>query len=567
MPDNDAVLERIKETKTHFVDVLYSNVRAEQETDQTYIEDTFKVPEIHEPHHIYRAGLGVRIVDAPAEHIVTSNPQVFFHPRSKTKTANESALKLSKLVNEHWLPVIQKQNPNIFKEFIKAQLGRGEAFFKVVHNESWVTDGKVKQGLPVRFLVPDSMVVYASPEENDDGIPDRVIVYYQIPQVRDLILKYPLLNDPNKDEKRMIHWWEYYDASHRYIEADDVAITKDGLQKNIYGFVPFVRKYSGFGRRSPSGELSSLIVSDIRRSRDLLREECATRSNIASIDFLFAHKPHTFIGKGLVASEIAASVSYGAYDINAIDAEPAQIRVEVLDIKPSLEMERHHINVVQELNQRHPFIMAGFPQGTSGRQQDMTNISAMSRYNSSVENTENAFATVLKIALHLCATIPGLKPAGISLGDLQTEFDIEVRLKAKDPIMEDRLITLGDRLWNSGKGSISLSRFHTQYQGLTEDESKREIAKMLADQITIYNPDVAAVMGMVAAEESGMDIYLEKVRERRGELEKQPGLREPLPKTGEERIQGEVETEAGLEQGVAGMRGARVAPERFTRRD
>src|SRR3990167_10404607 len=124
------ILEEIRQTKEHYTTNLYNKVRAEQKIDQEYIDDTFSVPEIHEPHNIYRAGLGDRIVNAPAERIVTSNPQVFFHPRQNTKSAHESALKLSELVNGHWIPILRKQNPNIFKEFIKNQLGRGEAFFR-----------------------------------------------------------------------------------------------------------------------------------------------------------------------------------------------------------------------------------------------------------------------------------------------------------------------------------------------------------------------------------------------------------------------------------------------------
>ena len=566
MADEETVLDRIKEIKTRFVDTLYTSVRKEQKIDETYIDDTFSVEEIHEPHHIYRAGLGVRIVDSPAEHIVTSNPQVFFHSRSGTKASIESALKLSGLVNGHWLPVIQKQNPNIFKEFIKAQLGRGEAFFKVVHNESWVTGKKVKKGLPVRFIVLDPMVIYASPEEGEDGIPDQVVIYYQIKQTKDLIVKYPILLDRSPSKGDMVDWWEFYDSKWRYIEADGLPITKGGLQENIYRQSPFVRKYSGFGRRSPSGELSSLIVSDIRRSRDLIREECAMRSNMASILFLFAHKSKTLMTSGQIdVAKMQEEVQWGEYVWNVIQQVPPDTKLLETDIQLTPDVFSRHTQIVQELNQRHPFIMAGFPQGTSGRQQDMTNVSAMSRYDSTVENTEWAFATALKMALKLCAIIPGLKPEGVSQKDLETEFDVEVKLKAKDPIMEDRLITLGDRLWNSGKGSISLSRFHTEYQGLTEDESKKEIAKMLADQITIYNPDVAAVMGMVAAEESGMEIWLEKARQRREQMEAQPGLREPLPKTSVERIQGETETELGREMGTEGQRGARVAPSRYTR--
>jgi len=561
----EGILDRIKDVKTNFVDNLYNSVRTEQGIDQTYIDDSFPVPEIHEPHHIYRAGLGVRIVDAPAEQIVTSNPQVFFHPRSTNKQASESALKLSELVNKHWLPIIQKQNPNVFREFVKAQLGRGEAFFKVVHNETWVTGDKIKEGLPVRFIVLDPMVIYASPEEDDEGIPNQVVVSYQVKQTKDLIVKYPILKD-RTSTKDMVDWWEYYDSKNRYIEADGLPITQDGLQPNIYGVTPFVRKYSGFGRRSPSGELSNLIVSDIRRSRDLIREECAMRSNMASILFLFAHKSKTLITSGQIdVAKMQEEVQWGEYVWNIIQGVPPDTRLLETDIQLTPDVFARHLQIVQELNQRHPFIMAGFPQGTSGRQQDMTETAAMRRYDSVVENTEWAFATALKMAIKLCATIPGLKPEEVSQKDLETEFDIEVRLKVKDPIENDRRITLGDRLWNSGKGSISLSRFHTEYQGLTEDESKKEIARMLADQITIYNPDVAAVMGMVAAEESGMEIYLEKAKERRTQMEGQQGLRKELPVTSQERIQGETQTPLGQEIGTEGQRGARMSPERYER--
>tara|TARA_Y100000310_G_scaffold144390_1_gene143631 strand:+ start:4704 stop:6395 length:1692 start_codon:yes stop_codon:yes gene_type:complete len=561
MPKGKDAIDIVKQ---RYVNGLYTTVRAEQKTDQEYIDDSFEVPEIHEPHHIYRAGLGQRIVDAPAEQIITSNPQVFFYPRSSSKTALASALKLSELVNSQWLPIIQKQNPNIFKEFIKAQLGRGEAFFRVSHNESWRKGDRI--GIPVRFIVPESMVVYASPEEDDEGVPEQVVVYYQIQQFEDLIPKYPFLSgyDPRKGD--VVTWWEYYNKETRYIEVGGVPVTQGGVQANAYGFTPFVRKLSGFGRRSPDGELANLIVSDLKRSRDLIREECAMRSNMASVMFLFAHKSKTLMTSGMVdVDKVREELSFGEYTLNVIQGVPPDTKFIESEIELSPEVFRRHSEIVTELNQRHPFIMAGFPWGTSGRQQDMTQTSAMRRYDATVENTEYAFATAIKQALRLCANIPNLRPEGILLNDLNTEYDIVVKLKVKDPIEEDRKITLGDRLWNSGNGSISLSKFHVDYQGMTEEESKKEIARILADQITIYNPDMAAVMGMVAAEEGGMADWLAKAQAQRQQLEQQPGIRQPLPRTGQERIQGETQTPSGREQGVAGMRGARMPPERFTR--
>jgi hypothetical protein len=92
------------------------------------------------------------------------------------------------------------------------------------------------------------------------------------------------------------------------------------------------------------------------------------------------------------------------------------------------------------------------------------------------------------------------------------------------------------------------------------------MAKMLADMVTIYNPDWAEVAGMVAAEESGMDIWLQKARQRRKEKEAQRrGLAEPPPITTQERALGEVKTELGREYPIEGTRGARFPPERYVR--
>ncbi len=554
--------EEIHELKTYYTDILYGKVRNEQETDQTYIDDTFKVPEIKTPHHIYRSGLGTRIVDAPSEQIITSNPQVFVNV---LKGSKESGEKLGGMLNQEWMPILKRQNPNVFKGFLKSQLSRGEAFYKVVHNESWVTGKQLKVGLPVFLLVLDPMVIYASPEEDENGIPERVIVLYQR-QPQDVIVKYPEWSNPKNvggKKKGTVEWFEYWDKDTRYFEADGVPVLKGEVQPNIYGFTPFVRKYSGFGRRSPDGELASLIVSDIRGSRDLIRQECAMASNIASVMFLYAHKPLTVITSGSVDEDkLRDEFTLGAYAVNLLQGVPTDTKIVPFDIQPSPEMFHHHESIMSQLNQRHPFIMTNFPFGSSGYQQREVYEAAYRRYDSVVDSINDATATAIEMAVKILIAVPGLKE-GTSLRkkDLDVDFNCEVELRAKDPLEEDRKITLGDRLWNGGKGSISLKRFHTKFQGMTDDESKQEVASMLADQVTIFNPDVAAVMGMVAAQESGMERWLEQARQEKTET----GVRQPLPPTGEERIKGEAKTELGLGMGVSQPRGARIPPERYTR--
>lgn len=547
--------EEILDYKEHYIKTLYAKTRAEQAVDELYYNDEFPVEEVKDPHHIYRSGLGTRIIDAPAENIITRNPQAFF---DVLKGSNDSRLRISEMVNQVWIDILRRQNPHVLKEFVKQQLGYGEAYFKVIHSQPWMSK---KTGLPIHFIVLNSSVIYGSPEEDVNGVPERVIVFYDR-QPADVIVRYPSWSNPKKrDEKSQVEWFEYWDSEQRYFEADGEPVLQGEVQQNVYGFVPFVRKYAGFGRRSPDGELSKLIVSDIRRSRDLLREECAMRSNIASVMYLFAHKPKTIISSGNIDQNQVNELSFGAYDLNVLENVPPDTKIETEDIVPSPEAFKHHADIVAELNQRHPFIMAGFPWGTSGRQQDMTQLTAMRRYDSIVENTENAFATAIEMALKICRKL-NLKPDELREKDLDLKVKCQVKLKAADELEQDRRITLGDRLWAQGNGSISLQRFHTEFQGLTEDEHKKEVARMLADKVTIFNPDVATVMGMVAAQESGMERWLEMAQARRQEME---GVMKPQTPTQQKRTQGEVQTELGQEMGVEGNRGARTPPERYTR--
>lgn len=571
-------IKEIRDLKKYYKDELYGLVRKEQKIDQAYIDDTFDAG-VKKPHRVFRSGIGRKMVDAPAEQIVTLNPQAFIETKNK-----EMGARISKAIND-WIDILRRQNPNPFKESVKNKLGRGENYIYVCHNEDWVTslknekgkeikskDGKpifIRDGLPVHFMVLDPMVIYGSPEEDENGIPKKVIVFYER-QPQDVIVGYPDWGNPNKagegrNKKKKVEWLEYWDKGIRYFEGDEGFALKGGIQKNVYGFPPFVRKYTGFGKRSPDGELSHLIVSDIRFTRSLIAEECMLRSDIASIIHLFGHKPRTLVvPEGTDIEKLREALSFGAYDINIV---PEGTKF-VDDISPSVpvEMLQRLADVRAEIAQRCPFIMAGFPMGMGGRQQGMTDVAAMRRYDTVIENTESEWATAFEMAFKIMKAIPTLLPEGLLEADLNVAFKCTVKLKAKDPIEEDRLITLGDRLRRLPNPGIDLETFHTEFMGYTQYKSKEIMAKMLADMVTIYNPDVAEIMGMVAAEEAGMERWLEQVRQRRQMLQRQQGgLGQVPPPTTQERVQGEVETPLGREMGTEGTRGARIPPRRYYR--
>lgn len=551
---------------------LYQGVRTEQEKDQRFHNDTFEVTGIKKPHKVVRIGTGTRIVDVPAEQMVTSNPQAFFYVLKGRQDATE---RLSQEVNLNWIELLRQQNPNTFKESVKNLLGRGENYIKLCHNETWVSGSKIRSGLPVLFLIPDPMVIYGSPREDDCGwipncgVPNNVIVFYER-QPLEVIVNYPSWSNPKKageegsNKNKKVEWFEYWDKDVRYFEADGEPVLKGGINTNIYGFVPFVRKYSGFGRRSPEGKLEDLIMSDIRPSRGLIEEECCLMSDISSIFHLFAHKTKTIITDADIdEGKLKDSLAFGAYDLNYIQIPAEAKRFDIQDInieQPSAELFAHLRDVQTRIVQRHPFLMVGYPLGTSGRQQDITSMAAMRRYDTVIEGLELAFATAIEMALGICQIVPTLKPDGIRKSDLDTVYKCEIRLKAKDPVEEDRLVTLGERLWNFGDGSIDLETLHTQFQGRTQEESKRIRAKLFAEKL-IYGSDAAQVLSMVFQEESGLEAFLEQLKQGEG----QGGLGGKPTPTQQRRLQGEIQTETGREQAPEGVRGGRTPPAGYLR--
>jgi len=356
-------IDEIRQLKTKLIDQIYARTRAEQAIDDTYINDTFDVPEISNPKKLYRLGTGREMVDKPAEQIVTSNPQAI---AGILKGKTESAERISRLINDEWIPVLKRQNPNPFKETVKNKLGRGESYIKIVHNADFIRSGR---GLPVHFLILEPMVVYGSPEEDLHGRPERVIVYFKR-QLADVLTIYngergqlKWGNPKNRRgtaEDNYVEWVEYWDNKHYYFEADGEPVLKGSIQEHKYGVTPFVRKHSGFGRRSPDGDLVSLIVSDIRFSRDLLRLECAIQSDIATSLHLFSHpRVDLFVPEGVEVDGGQLEQDYdmgpGAFNALPEGIPPTHLK-EGIRLLPTQEAFQHSVDIRNRLVQRNPFI-------------------------------------------------------------------------------------------------------------------------------------------------------------------------------------------------------------------
>ena len=580
-------LAEIRELKEYYTKDLYNDLRGEQRIDLSYINDTFGVPEVKQPHEVFHEGLAYKIVSSAAEQMVTSNPQAFLYTDKKTQ--QESAKKLSREINEKWVTGFKRQVPNLFKELVKNKIGLGESYIKLVHNESWVTGKQQKTGTPVMFIPLDPIVVYASPQDDNSGwhprigVPNQVVVSYPR-QPNDVMRKYPSWSNPRLRDitgvsrsggtkgdhaRELVDWWEYWDKDIRYFEADGEPVLKGGIQPNDYGFTPFVHKYSGFGKESPDGDLSSLAVSDIRMARDLIREVYILGSDIASILHLFAHKPVTIVlpsGEEVDENSLRKNLDLGSYSLNLLYL-PEGSEIHWGDtISPDAEMFRYYQEKKAELFQRFPFINAGFPFGSSGRQQDLSMTSGMKRYESVIENTQDQTSTAIEMALAITKKIPKLLPEGISRGDLDIDYRCQVLLRADDPVEADRKATLGSRLYQQGE--VDLYTNLTKYQGYSQTEADDIITNLLVELVTFKSPEIAQLLGMKAAEKAGMLDELLELRKQQQQTEKGQRILGQMPPPSEMRQRtGEVESPIAREMidDALRARGQRRSPERFTR--
>jgi hypothetical protein len=546
----------------YYKNTLYSTVRNEQRTDEEFYKDEFPVPWIKKPLVVSRTGAAAELIDVPVAQLASSSLKVYRPALKETSSAKGSAVNISKYLNQTALRQIMKQNPNPKLEYYKNQFLRGEAWIQVMHNQTWVT-GEKKSGLPFHLLLRDPMIVYASPNEDQDGIPEEAFIFYdRMPWIVQVL--YPAWSNPKhagtgeSGSKQNVGWMEYWTPDTRYFEADGESVLLDPDSRNPYGFVPLVHKIASFGKSSEAGQMQDLIVSRIRKYRDLLRRNAAMTSDVDSMYHLYAnpsqdvqpidpeiHIPENFAKKYVFGPGHTNEIPYGIEIKRGIDLMPSM--PEVLQWNYAIEA---------QLGRKIPGALMGMPQGASGRLQDMTYTAAMQSYSIEQANLENAFATAFSMALRIMDEWPGdgLIPEGMSKDDIGGNYDVVCELKVDDPMYRDRKINAGRT--EVVAGMRSLKTYLMKDRDMTEDEADEEIDQILAEKYMFQSPDIAELMQVRAAEKSGMMGDMQALKARRQELEKKikqfPLGAQIGSQGGEPRI-GNVQTELGQEMSDVGM--------------
>ena len=309
--------------------------------------------------------------------------------------------------------------------------------------------------------------------------------------------------------------------------------------------------------------MEELIVGRLTKKRALLERECAITSDI---DFTI----HAYSNKSITVQPVDDLHSVpdnfeeqwyaGAGGVNEI---PFGIAVTPsVDIPPKPEAFNYLFAVGAAVGRETPLSLTGAQVGETGRQQDISRTIALQRYEGMVEGVSNALSTSFEMALKICEEMPTLYPSEwLKRNDTKYYTEILIDLKPEDPIEADRKATLGSRLVSMHE--ISPITNLVRYKGYTLDEAEAEMVDMLKWRVLLESPEIARLIGMRAAEKSGMAEYLKM-------LQTQPpteGMLTPPPPSGMQRAQGEVGTPIGKELSDAfmGGYGQRQSPQRYTR--
>ncbi len=512
-------VKEIRDLKEYYVKDLHTNRVANQRSAQTFYDDSFEV-DIKTPMKVSRTGTGAWLVDGPASHIITRNPQAFLKPKRQNEVCRTSQEKVNALYN-HWLREIIRQTPQPLKEFVKNLLLRGEGWINPSWREDWTNESAF---IPITFFVPDPLNIYGSPVE-DRGIPESLIVWQKVSalMIRRLYPKWQ--SEKNYKPKQSIAWMAYYDAESRYFEADGKDVEGEEIQPNILGIVPFIHAYSGFGKDSPDGDPMSQTIGRLDKVQDLLIQECEINSDINSTLRKFSQPKVDF--ETDLNTDIDTEQIKNNYDMSAGAANvlPPGIRIkEGVRVQPSQETFQHFANIRGRISLEAPPIMAGLPGGTSGRQEDIVGTHFIRRFDSVVEAAEIAWAKALDMGKQILTVYPKFlpltewleKPEGgeqeltIDKDDLDNVSPCEVKLKAIDPIEDDRKLMAGRALWK--EGAISHKTLLIDHVGYTPDKADEEITQTIAEKIVTQSPLLMELIGKHAFEKLGMKDELEALQ-------------------------------------------------------
>jgi hypothetical protein len=530
-----------------FMETRHGTRIGEQTIDQTFVEDTYKipVPEFVKAEYIFRTGFVASLMNSITQQAISFLPKVY--TESKNKTSQGGADRVAVIGNK-WCKTLSKQSIHPFRQSFKAgAFTRGEEWNYIVHNDRLMRiDGWQElfpNELPVHFIPFDPMVVFHEPSEEIDGKPKRVIVKFKrlISELHEI---YPDWT-PEETKQKEVEFWMYFDKDRSYAEADKKVLFS---RPNPYGFVPFVHKYSGYGVETQSKDPALLAFTRTRMIRDRIKEDAkmSTEFNYNQSELVWKVMNLLWPLNTPVPADLLTAYSKKPGSLNILSV-PQGVAPTIEDSKAlGADSFAYRNQVRADLNAEHPLSMRGIASGTSGRQEDIMSSAGMSMYDSPIEATGSLWSEALDMAIQICS-IPDLKllPEGLQETDKSSYTELRVDIKRVDPTDLSRKAAEGDRRFQMG--IIDLEELYVEYMGKTREQALKLKARVWIEQAMRNDPAFIQLITQTAAEEMGQEEKLAQIREM---IQGGAKAINPTPQTGskggEQRL-GNIKTVQGVE--------------------
>jgi len=346
--------------------------------------------------------------------------------------------------------------------------------------------------------------MYLIKEDSTGTVLEAIMCFERL--VRDIQAVYPEWKPKSgQQDKDKVEFWCYWDKDIKYAEADGIPLF-NGVAENLYGFVPLIHAYSGFGMSDESGDPEKLAMSYIRRLRGKTKEETTIHSDLSLDIHKFVHRYTLLINKSgaVIKPDAFQEFTTAPYHISQIDLPPgAELQHPAEAPLPDPQIFAYYQGIKNDLALEIPPALRGIPSGVGGRQEDILKTSGLQSYNCVIRNASHAFARAIGMGLRMISEdkVPNLLPPGLKQSDIGGDYTVKMDMKAVDQI---------ERMRNSVEGRTKVSsglmsrREYLISIGMTEEEADDELDMILAEQYMLQNPDIAGFMGWKVAKEAWM---------------------------------------------------------------
>jgi len=555
----------------------------EQAEDQKFFTDEYDLPLIKDTKYQIKTGYVADMANTITNQLIGTNPRCYVEPKNHGENTKKASDRVARTGNE-WLSYWLRAYSNPYRETFKDKFVRGESYIYLVHNEAlakWMKgkwQEETPKTCPVIPIFYDPMVVFIDPSEELNGQPSRVVVSYKR-TAGDLHTRYPYWDTGDLKPSKLIDFFLYYDKDNVFAFAGDLKegapLFSDsdgnlsngtGIKRNIYGEVPFLHRYSGWGKSDAGKSPELMAFSRIRQLRNLIVEDSTMASDFSkNIHTTAAPHRTLFIPETSNINEVEAFKGYNpAPDTISIVRLPSGVPKEYFDVEKTLtygpEVFAYASQVRGRLNTKYPESVQGIASGTSGRQEDILNSAGLSIYDCAVDNTNTLWADVIALGIRICSNKElDILPPDLQENDYKSYAEITVNLRKDDPIDMARKTATVERQWQMG---LITHEKALMEMGYTKEEANRMRAEAWVEMVMRSNPAIVQMIVQVMAQEMNQEEQMSQIQ---GIVSNAVSGLNPSPdygaKGGEPRT-GNIKTEAGMEQADMGeIRPARQSPQ------